>query len=780
MSGSQSPEGGSGRFAAVLIVGLLLALAAGRAVEAQTSTAPAPAPGEAAQTPAETPSQAADDEEADSGDEAQPEEPRRFFDSVTVSATLNPMSIKDTPSTVSVIDAETIERRLIENIADLVKFEPGVYIDSNPTRVGLNGFNIRGIGGNRVMTQVDGIETAEQFDFGPFNVHRYTLDLDTLKSAEIVRSSGSSLYGSDALGGVVSLFTKDPADYLANQAFHLGGKALFDSRASDTSGNAVVAGARGRVQASLFAGYAYGHELDNQGDVRSQDETRTAPNPQDRRGAEALGKVVVRLGDGNLLRGTVEYSGSDVDTTAYSSLGLLVQGPIVTDIADVTADDTSDRTRLSVDQTLVGRGGLNEIFWNLYVQTADVGQVVDEVRTTMGAGPPVTLLRRGTLDFEQDGVGGSVQGRKLVTPGGRPWLLTFGGSAKRSTFDMIRDRLDVNAVTGAEVPAGLILPSKYFPKSQVGEAGAYVQAEIEFGRVTLVPGLRYDHFSLDADETDPVYLASLNPTPADFSAGALSSRVGLTVGLSEALTLRAQYAGGFRAPPYSAVNSGFTNLAGGYTSLPNPDLDPETSDNFEVGLRTAVGRVGFGATVFSNHYDDFIEQAVAGFNPATGLLEFQYQNVSKVRISGLELQGDARLSDTLWLRASYALIRGNDVTAEEDVPLGSIAPDQAALGLQYQATSGRWGSELSGRLTAGQPEERAGDGLYAPSAYGVMDLTGWVSLTPSVTLRGAVLNLTDATYFEWPYVRGRPADDRTIDRYSSPGISGLMAVSYGW
>ncbi len=130
---------------------------------------------------------------------------RQFLDTVTVSATLNPESLKDTPSTVSVIDAQTIDRRLIQNTADLIKFEPGVYIDSNLTRAGLNGFNIRGIGGNRVMTMIDGVETAEQFDFGPFNMHQVPFDLDVLKSAEIVRSAGSSLYGSDALGGVVTL-----------------------------------------------------------------------------------------------------------------------------------------------------------------------------------------------------------------------------------------------------------------------------------------------------------------------------------------------------------------------------------------------------------------------------------------------------------------------------------------------------------------------------------------------------------------------------------------------
>ena len=59
-------------------------------------------------------------------------------------------------------------------------------------------------------------------------------------------------------------------------------------------------------------------------------------------------------------------------------------------------------------------------------------------------------------------------------------------------------------------------------------------------------------------------------------------------------------------------------------------------------------------------------------------------------------------------------------------------------------------------------------------------MLGWIALGREVTLRGGVLNLTDQKYFEWPNVRGRPAADPTIDRYSSPGISGLVSVSYGW
>ena len=259
-------------------------------------------------------------------------ETARLFDSVTVSATLNPSVVRDTPGTVAVIDDETIARRLVENVGDLVKFEPGVYVETVANRVGLNGFNIRGIGGNRVMTQVDGVETAEQFDFGPFNVHQFALDLDTLKSAEIVRSAGSALYGSDALGGVVSFFTKDPADYLGSRAFHSGGKLGFDGRSDETSANGVIAGGRGRVLGSLFASGGRGHEYRNRGSVETEDATRTALNPQDRRSAQALGKVSVTLGDGNVLRGAAEITDQDIETDAFAS-----RTPTV---LDITSDDT--------------------------------------------------------------------------------------------------------------------------------------------------------------------------------------------------------------------------------------------------------------------------------------------------------------------------------------------------------------------------------------------------------------------------------------------------------
>ena len=688
---------------------------------------------------------------------------------------------------VSVIDDEAIQERLIRNAADLVKYEPGVYVENSVTRLGLNGFNIRGIGGNRVMTRIDGVETAEQFDFGPFNVHQVSFDVDALKSVEIVRSANSALYGSDALGGVVSLFTKDPADYLLGRRFHAGVKTTWDGRTDGLGGNAALAAGGDRLQASLFAGGTRGREIANQGTVHTADATRTAPNPQRLAAAQALAKVVFTAAPGNVLRAAAELYDTRVETAVLSQQGLVEFGSaIYIDTKEVDAVDTQDRLRLSLDQTLVGRGGLDSLTWRVHRQRSDTAQVVDDRRSTRGFGSPVEALRHGTVDFDQAGAGGSVQGQKRLGDLERGVLLTFGASFKTDHFDVLRDATEIDVATGVEIPPRQTYPTKYFPESDVVEAGSYVQGEIQLGRFTLVPGIRYDRFALDADQDDPVFLAGSNPRPADFSAHAVSPKVGAAARLTDVVTLHARYAAGFRAPPYSTINTGFTSFAAGYTTLPNPALRAETSDNLEVGVRTAFPRASLDVTAFVNRYEDFIELASVGINPATRLLEFQSRNVERAEIAGLEVRAEAYLTGSLMLRASYARIDGVSLSTTAsgspfgEAPLGSIAPSEGLIGLRYVRPSGRWGGEVSARLVEGYGPEDTGDRQFAPGAYRVVDLVGFAALAEALTFRLGLLNLTDAKYFEWWNVRGRLPGDPAIDRYTSPGTSAVASLSYDW
>jgi hemoglobin/transferrin/lactoferrin receptor protein len=144
---------------------------------------------------------------------------------ITVTATRIPQSVNEVPATVSVIDANTIADQLSSDIKDLVRFEPGVSVHRAPTRFGAAqgttgrdgnaGFNIRGLEGNRVLIQVDGVRVPDGFEFGAQSAGRGDyVDLGVIKSVEILRGPASALYGSDGLAGAVSFTTSDPQDFL--------------------------------------------------------------------------------------------------------------------------------------------------------------------------------------------------------------------------------------------------------------------------------------------------------------------------------------------------------------------------------------------------------------------------------------------------------------------------------------------------------------------------------------------------------------------------------------
>jgi len=703
-----------------------------------------------------------------------------FLDEVTVTADHVPSSLRDTPGNVSIVTEEDIEDQLFEDVADLVKYEPGVYVEGDNTRLGLNGFNIRGIGGNRVLTQVDGVPGAEQFDFGPFNVHQQAIDIDTLKSAEIVRSAGSALYGSDAVGGVISLITKNPSDYLGGGNRHVGLKAGFDGRSNDSNLNLALAGGGDAGRASLFVSSSNGSELDNAGQTGGTAMDRDRPNPQERERLQALGKAAYDISTGNTIRAVFELNSTDAETEVFSALGTSRLGPFTFTNLEVLADDTQDRSRASLEQVVRSGGAVDQWSWRFNAQNVDTTQNVAEHRLTASFGPPIESNRNGDLWFEQKTLGADMNG--LVETGTADSFssaIYFGGSFLIDEFDMLRDRVE-HDLSGRPVRTRLVFPSKYFPQTETEETGVYTQAELRWNRVTLIPGVRYDRFVVDADPSDAVYIAAGGLPAASLDEDAVSPKLGAAIELHRTTTLTAQYAAGFRAPPYSSINTGFTNLAGGYQTIANPDLEPEISDNFELGLRWSAGSTSWSVNGFQNRYDDFIEFQNVGFNRQLRVVEFQNLNLTEVEIDGVEFRLESRLGDNVLLRAAYAHIDGHDTTGETDVPLASIAPNEGVLGLRYLADSARWGLDGSVRFVDDRDPEKVPEGEHVPAGHEVVDLVAFFALPADMKLRVGLLNATDEAYFESWHVRGRQANDPRLLLYSSPGRNVVASLSYNW
>lgn len=705
------------------------------------------------------------------------------LDAITVTAAALPVAVGDASATVSVIDAEEIERRGARDIKDLVRYEPGVSVRNQPGRFGLSGFNIRGLEGNRVLLRIDGVRLADGFAIGSFaNAGRDAVDLDTLKQVEILRGPASSLYGSSALGGVVSFVTRDPADYLVGDeraAFRLrSGHASVDDGAF---AGFTQAYRLGDFSALVHATQRTGQEPENAGRTLSRDALRTVNNPQDYRDEALLSKGVLDLGAMGELRATLEGTRGRTDTDVASGLGSSALGSSTILVESLSGTDRARRERGSlewrVDHPVSVFDGLR---FNLYRQDSLSTQDTREERTTIAAsGLRTPLVRERRFRFEQQLKGIEFIARHEFDSGPLAHRLVWGAEHLDTDTAQLRDGLQRNRNTGqvSNIVVPDVFPVRDFPLSRSAERALYVENEISLagGQLQLIPGLRWDRYAL-SPRPDPIFAAD-NPGIASVAIDAeeISPRLGLAWRWSAAWSLHANYAEGFRAPPYNDANIGFTNLQFGYTALPNADLKSESSRGLELGLRWR-GAAGHAAiTGYRNRYRDFIESLrPLGLDPATRLLVFQSQNIDAVDIRGVEVRGALQLGamhealDSLTLNAAWASARGRDT--DSGAPINSVDPPRGVLGVRHDATDGRWNAELiaSFMRRPSRVDDSAGV-LFRPPGHVVFDLVGQYLATDWLRIDFGLYNLGDRRYWEWADVRGRPAEDPAIDRYTRPG-----------
>jgi hemoglobin/transferrin/lactoferrin receptor protein len=703
---------------------------------------------------------------------------------VTITATRTPRALLEAPATVSVIDARRIERELASDIKELVRYEPGVSVRHARARFGLTDFNIRGIEGNRVLLEVDTVRLPQAFAIGSFsNATRDGVDVDLLRRVEIVRGAASALYGSNAIGGVVAFTTRDPDDLL-REGRSLGGllKLAYGEEDDGTAATGALAARAGQWSGLLAYTRRDSGALDNQGQNDTPTLARTTPNPQDSYSDSFLVKALWQPDDAYTWRLTLEQSRTDVFTDVINAR---TTTPALS-VLSLLGNDEQQRTRVTIAQEfrLDGRfidGGE----WRLYRQDSDTTQYTSEERRVT-AGPLTTFrLRERVFRFVEDATGAELTLRKALDTGAVDHLLTWGVEFLESDIAQSRDGFELNRTTGLRSSFVGIenFPVRDVPLTRTREAGFYIQDELQLGAWSLTPALRVDRYELEPTP-DPVFTAD-NPgvVPAALRDTTLSPRLGVVWRAADQLAVFASYSAGFRAPPFNDVNIGFTNFIGRYTALPNPDLKPESSDNREVGIRWTRGAAFAALSLYSNRYNDFIESlAFVGIQPGTGFTIFQSRNVADVEIHGAELTAALPLERWvagLRLRGAFSWSEGDDRT--DDVPLNTVDPARAVVGLEYRPAGRSWGLELV--TTAVERKRRidqSGGPFFAPPGYVTFDLIGDWRLNDRATLNFGAFNLTDRTYWEWADVRGRTASDPALDFYTHPGRSLGAQLRLSW
>lgn len=698
-------------------------------------------------------------------DDAKPESDAVELDKVTVTATRSEKALSKAPASVTVISAQEIEDGLIKDIKDLVREEPGVSVRNAPARFtaagtstgrdGNAGFNIRGLEGNRVLIVVDGVRVPDSFAFGAQSVGRGDqVDLDTLKSVEIVRGPASALYGSDGLAGSVSFITKDPSDILkGGDAF--AGRARIGYASADESWteSALLAGQVGRWEGLLTYTRRDGEGQKTAGTNASANTDRTTANPEDNQSNAILAKLIYSPDDHNRFRLTVDHLDRDVDWTVLSAIA---KPPLAaTSVIGMTAFDKIKRDRVSLDHRFDGGQGLiDSAHTTLYWQKSTTRQFSAEDRNTAAD-------RTRDATFDNRVLGASVELHSRFDQGAFTHDIVWGGDASITRQRGVRG--------GTVPPAGETFPTKAFPTTDFTLAGLYVQDEIKAGRLALYPALRLDYYKLDP-KADPLFHAAT----AGQSDTHLSPKLGLVWEVSDLVTVFANAATGFKAPSPSQVNTGFSNPVSNYQSISNPDLKPETSRTLEAGLR--LNREGWRLLVtgFTGDYDDFIEQVQVGGNfTAASPAVYQYVNLTGVTISGAEAKGSVTLGAGFTARAAVAYAKGSSKARGVSTPLVSIDPVKITGGVGYRSPSGRFGADLSvihaDRKSASRTGVTCAGGCFTPAAFTVADATAWWAVTEAVTVRAGVFNLTDEKYWWSSDVRGLSDTSVVKDAYSQPG-----------
>ncbi len=705
---------------------------------------------------------------------------------IQVTATRSERSTADVSNTVDVIERERRDELLVRDLKDLFRYEPGITVSNGFGRFGISDIRIRGLGGNRVRVQTDGIPVSDAFAIGSFsNASRNFVDLDTLKRVEVVRGPTSSLYGSDALGGVVSFVTKEASDYLKNgKDVYFGFKLGHVGSGDGLFGGATAAFGDERWSGLVAVGHRQGKETENQGEVGGLGSARTRPNPQDRDGRSLLSKLVFAPSEYQRFHLTVEGNEDRTETDLLTSRGLQPLTGAINTL--VLGDDRQTRARVSFAHEMdAWDTGLADSFdWQIYRQDSETTQYTLEERTL----PPPTLRdrREREFSFDQRLIGLQANFRKSFATGGARHELAYGLDLSRTDTRQKRDGLRTFLDTGAttRVLSPDTFPVRDFPISETTTVALYLQDEISFaeGNFRLIPALRVDHYKLKP-EVDNLF-AGDNPGVAvsEISETNVSPKLGAVWHFTEEWSLFGGYSRGFRSPPYSDVNIGFTNLQFGYTAIANPDLKPETSDGLETGLRFAGEAAYASLSGYYNRYDDFIESlVVVSQPPQTPLTVFQSQNIAEATIYGVELKAGADLGaiserwDGWSLRGAVAWSRGQDKT--DAAPLDSVDPLTATLGVAYEQDA--WGAELAGRFV-GRKDRVSDPALYRPGGYGVLDLYAHWNFAPGAKFNVGVFNLADRKYSDSGDVPRINASSAALDRYTSPGRTLSASLSVEW
>ncbi len=609
----------------------------------------------------------------------------------------------DTSLPVNLLESRDLDEKIAVTVAEIFLKEPGVdVVTAGPGSVHPI---IRGLSGERVLVLVNGVRLSEQ---RPGGNHVFSLDPAQIERVEVVRGPASVLYGSDAIGGVINFTTKG-ADGETGSETHFGGEAdvQYEGATEGWKESAHL-----RFGQGCFNGYVGGTYKD----------TGNIETPE--------GELANSFYKGYTVWGGGNYIGEGWKTYADYSF---MEADIGIPAPDAFAEDYfkgEQHHRLALGFEANEFSGATE---HLAVDFGWQRHNRHRYRRKVDGLPPPIQASGGDLNVNIR--------LDIDTYTLKPQMVFVPNNTHRVTFGL--DTFYENATSDRTIrdsASSWVNPGfdgvPVIPDSTRMGVGAFMQDEIALGDCWVVtPGLRTDWIEAQTDGHPRHQLTGEETS----ESSAVSGNLGLLYKVSNEVNLYGNVGRAFRAPTLLELYFYGPHDVG--NDIGDPDLDPETSWNFDIGMKTRTDRLQTMVSAFYNMVDDYIVKENQGDD------NYLYMNYAKVSLYGAEAGLDYDVGGGFSTFASLSYVRGENDDTGEDLP--GIPPLKGRYGVRYDATlgaeNGLW-VELAGLTASDQdktgPNERETDG------YTRGDMRMGVDLGETWSFVAAVENFTDELYQE--------------------------------
>lgn len=620
---------------------------------------------------------------------------------MVITASRTAQDQKKVPQSTNVVEQKRIERFQATSPSEMLQEQPGVWVN----QVSAQGSPvIRGQMGNKLVYLWDGIRINNGAIFSGPNPFFNQFPIDSVGRMEVVRGAGSVQYGSDAIGGVINVFSKRGE---FSESLNVGGDVYsrYGSNNSEFTSAANV-----HLSNSMFA-FAAGWSEQDAGNYHTPG---GAMSPTSFHTSGGYANLAFQPAKGHVFR--VSWVGNErtnVSSYVQSKLNASSGVPRI-------YSPLERRGILKMDYTATDLGFLSdELKVYGYYQYYDQ---VRERRTDTTAAP--FKLNNTITNTDQDVWGLGIQNAAAFGPS-KSTRLVFGVDYRHENLSSSQRQYSTVLATGVTTtsqPAGIT------PDGTYEVFDTFVTLDFKpVEKLLMNVGARYENTHLrshpEALDVIPGAGYTLNDLVANKYWNAVTWNVGAVYQATKSFDLVANVATGFRSPTYSDLLSAGTPVFSSKTaSLPSTMINPEKSITYEVGARVHTGKLNGSLTGYLTKLSDLITSTTSGTVVIGGdtYIATRNSNSAQGYITGVEfaLSYDIDRHFTIFNNTTWTYGQNQS----QNVPLRFIPPLYGNFGVRFESDEKRYWVELSelwaGPLIRHNPSDEIDAGFSTDPAYG--------------------------------------------------------------